>query len=57
MEKIIFSKDIAETVIATFELIIKTVEVSKYDFITTEQLKDLKHEMQKKYYNKKVILE
>lgn len=57
MEKIIFSKEVAETVLGTFELIIKTVEGSKNDFITTNQLKTLKHEMQKKYYNKKVILQ
>ena len=59
MEKIIFSKDIAETVIATFELIIKTVEGTKNtgNSITVDQLKALKKVMQKKYYNKKVILE
>ena len=51
MEKIIFSKDIAETVIATFELIIKTVEGTKNtgNSITVDQLKALKEVCYKKY--------
>jgi hypothetical protein len=69
MEKIIFSKDIAESVLGTFELIIKTVEgahdvTMKHEgywnpnpAITVDQLKALKKVMQKKYYNKKVILQ
>jgi hypothetical protein len=63
MEKIIFSKDIAESVLGTFELIIKTVEgTHDKDWnpnpaITVDQLKALKKVMQKKYYNKKVILQ
>ena len=67
--KIIFSKEIAESVLGTFELIIKTVEETEnYDglgrkinfsenSITVDQLKALKKVMQKKYYNKKVILQ
>jgi len=63
MEQIIFSKDTAETVLGTFELIIKTVEGTFNESwnpnpsITVDQLKALKKVMQKKYYNKKVILQ
>lgn len=56
-QKIIFSKEIAESVIGTFELIIKTVEGTNQTSITVDQLKHLKKVMQKKYYNKKVILQ
>ena len=56
-QKIIFSKEIAESVIGTFELIIKTVEGTNKTSITVDQLKHLKKVMQKKYYNKKVILQ
>ena len=56
-KKISFSKEIAESVIGTFELIIKTVEGTNQTSITVDQLKHLKKVMQKKYYNKKVILQ
>ena len=54
---VIFPKEIAESVIGTFELIIKTVEGTNQTSITVDQLKHLKKLMQKNYYNKKVILQ
>ena len=56
-DKVTFSKDIAESVIGTFELIIKTLEGTNKTSITVDQLKALREECRKLYYNKKVILQ
>jgi len=55
--KVTFSKDIAESVVGTFELIIKTAEGTNRTSLTVDELKTLQEECRRLYYNKKVILQ
>ena len=56
-EKIIFSKEKADTVMLTFDLIVGFMKAGNQKTITVDQLKILKQILAKKYYNKKVILQ
>ena len=56
-EKIIFSKEKADTVMLTCDLIIGFMKAGNQKTITVDQLKILKQILAKKYYNKKVILQ
>ena len=55
---VIFPKERAESVIKTFDLIIKFIEIPpKKNSITIKELKAIKRYCEKLYYNEKVILQ